>query len=391
MRILTVADTPRAIDSGAAGTDVQTIEALRRRGHDVVEVWADELGRRIRHGNLHYAFEAPGAILRAVRRHLADSSFDVVLASQPHGFRAARWLGHNHPHTAFVNRSHGWETHVEEAVAPHRHTFGEPRWTRGRAWLGRLLGRLLDGHCTATARASDGIIVSTSSCRQYILQHYGLDPARVAHIAQAAPDAYRELPLPVRQPDRPARILLVSSAAFFKGLPVARSTLRTLLADRPHISVTWVTDERALRDWMGPDDEPLCQRIAWLGGLSQGELMRVYDEHDIFLFPSFFEGFGKAFLEAMSRGLCVVASDVGGMHDVITQEHDGLLCPAGDAIAFAEALRRVVDDGTLRMRLAARARQTALTYSWDRVGRETEAFCEARLQARLAAAGTEAP
>jgi len=53
MRILFMADVPRDPSSGAAGTEVRTIEALRQLGHTVDEVWAPDLGRRIAHGNLH--------------------------------------------------------------------------------------------------------------------------------------------------------------------------------------------------------------------------------------------------------------------------------------------------------------------------------------------------
>ena len=64
-------------------------------------------------------------------------------------------------------------------------------------------------------------------------------------------------------------------------------------------------------------------------------LVQVYDRHGVFLFPSFFEGFGKAFLEAMSRGLVVIASDVGGMHDLIRDGENGFLVAPGDAAALA--------------------------------------------------------
>jgi glycosyltransferase involved in cell wall biosynthesis len=52
---------------------------------------------------------------------------------------------------------------------------------------------------------------------------------------------------------------------------------------------------------------------------------RIYDDHGVFLFPSFFEEFGKAFLESMSRGLVLVASNNGGMRDVIKEGQSGLL------------------------------------------------------------------
>ena len=54
LKILMMADLPPNADSGAAGTEYQTMEALRRLGHEVDAVWADSLPHRIGHGNLHY-------------------------------------------------------------------------------------------------------------------------------------------------------------------------------------------------------------------------------------------------------------------------------------------------------------------------------------------------
>ncbi len=61
LRILVGADVPPDLNPGASGTVLQTNLALRELGHHVDEIWADDLGRRIRHGNLHYAFELPRA------------------------------------------------------------------------------------------------------------------------------------------------------------------------------------------------------------------------------------------------------------------------------------------------------------------------------------------
>ncbi|MBE9203856.1 hypothetical protein IQ218_10925 [Synechocystis salina LEGE 06099] len=67
LRILTVADTPCDPNSGAAGTVYYTNQALRQLGHEVDEIWADDLGpRRIAHGNLHSLLEQPRAYRIAV-------------------------------------------------------------------------------------------------------------------------------------------------------------------------------------------------------------------------------------------------------------------------------------------------------------------------------------
>src|SRR5205085_9164509 len=107
MRILLMADTPRDIDSGAAGTEIRTADALRAIGHEVDDVWADTLGRRIRHGNLHYLLELPRAYRREMMRAIAKRDYDVVHVNQPHGWLAAKALRASGSRAVFVHRSHG--------------------------------------------------------------------------------------------------------------------------------------------------------------------------------------------------------------------------------------------------------------------------------------------
>ncbi len=85
------------------------------------------------------------------------------------------------------------------------------------------------------------------------------------------------------------------------------------------------------------------------------ELDRYFEEADVFVFPSLSEGVPKVLLEAMARGLPVVASRVGGVPDVVCDGESGLLVRPGDAGALGEAIRRVIRDAGLRRRLSAGA------------------------------------
>ena len=65
---------------------------------------------------------------------------------------------------------------------------------------------------------------------------------------------------------------------------------------------------------------------------------------DGFVLPSLNEGMGRALVEAMAAGLPVIASSVGGIPALIEDENNGLLVPAGDSLALAGALRRILSD-----------------------------------------------
>lgn len=77
---------------------------------------------------------------------------------------------------------------------------------------------------------------------------------------------------------------------------------------------------------------------------------------DVLVLPSHTEGTPNVVVEAMSRGVPVIASDVGGLPDMLG--HDaGLLVPAGDARALADAMLRLCGDSTLRARMGRAARE----------------------------------
>jgi glycosyltransferase involved in cell wall biosynthesis len=65
-------------------------------------------------------------------------------------------------------------------------------------------------------------------------------------------------------------------------------------------------------------------------------------------------------IEAMAAGLPVVASSVGGLPELVADGETGILVPAGDAVALAEALARLLDDPELRRSYGAAARRRAL-------------------------------
>lgn len=81
----------------------------------------------------------------------------------------------------------------------------------------------------------------------------------------------------------------------------------------------------------------------------------------LFVLTSHSEGFPRSILEAMRAGLPVVASDVGGIAEAVTPQ-TGILAPRGDATALTEALRRLIDQPELRVKLgvAGRARYERL-------------------------------
>ncbi len=87
----------------------------------------------------------------------------------------------------------------------------------------------------------------------------------------------------------------------------------------------------------------------------------MLSDADIFVLPSLAEARPRSIIEAMSLGVPVVASDVGGIPSLVDHDETGLLVPAGDAVGLALAIDRLVQSPDLRARLAAAARAYAET------------------------------
>ena len=115
----------------------------------------------------------------------------------------------------------------------------------------------------------------------------------------------------------------------------------------------------ALRDELG-----LSGLVRFAGKVSN--VKEYYDISDIFVLPSISEGLSNALLEAMSSGMAVVASNVGGNKEIIEDKKNGLLFEVGDKQDLAEKLSVLCNDKSLREELGMNARNKILKdYSID--------------------------
>jgi glycosyltransferase involved in cell wall biosynthesis len=249
-----------------------------------------------------------------------------------------------------------------------------PRWVRavvGPAW-----------------RSVDLAIVQTDGLRS-LLQ-------------EAAPDVPVEvLPNGLRAEDLPAkisysaastRLLFVGHLSYSKGFYDLVRAFQDLRRDKPQLEL-WCAGARpspsaqhgeflepASRAHFRANRYVICEEInrfldageavgcRYLGTISGAEKRAAFREADLFVLPSYVEGFSVAILEAMFHGLPVVATGVGGTPDIIVDEVNGYLVPAGDVGALKAALTRLLSDHAMCERIGRRNATTARErYSLERV------------------------
>lgn len=227
-------------------------------------------------------------------------------------------------------------------------------------------------------------------------------------ISSSIADRYAELGVPS---ERVVRIPNGVDVGRFRQMPVNRAEIRaaigvpvdatlvlTVGADRPakghrfippalaalrrqgH-NLVWVVlggnpdrmQERACAE--GVDDgivviPAIANEVGHTSRFPNDRVVAIYKSADIFALPSVNEGFGMVAIEAMAAGLPIVASEVGGLKDIIEDGVDGLLCSPASPESLATAIGRILNEPGLRSHLAAAAERTVQRYDWTTVSGE---------------------
>ncbi len=165
------------------------------------------------------------------------------------------------------------------------------------------------------------------------------------------------------------KILFLGRICRAKGIRELLEAAGELHAEnsKVHLYIGGIFEEEDLR----PEIEKCSDFVTCIGWVSGKEKDRYLDECGIMAVPSYFEGFGLTVIEGMLHGCCVVASNVGGIPDIIENEKDGLMVPAKDAAALKEAIRRVMNDGALAAKLSTNGMKKVLEkYSIEKLSEE---------------------
>jgi len=162
------------------------------------------------------------------------------------------------------------------------------------------------------------------------------------------------------------RALFVGRPEERKGLPVLLRAFSALIDHVPaRLSVVGSDPEDVKRILAHPE---LIDHLDLHGRVSNDELWRQLHEADVLVAPSLSgESFGMILTEAFATGTPVIASNIAGYNDVVTNYHDGVLVPPADPQALAEELQRVHHEPDRLTRMGAAARESAQRYAWGTV------------------------
>jgi len=386
MRILVLTTSFPADDADPAGNFIRRLsEAWAERGHRVRVVVPERrgatgpgrLGRvaavRFRYGWGRWRFlltSVPGGIPEALRRRRrAAWQMPALTAAFVRAACArARWAD-----VLYANWLGAGAAGVLAGAWARRPVVltlrgDDAYWMRDYVFW-RVVGRSVFRGCAAVTAVSRPLarLVQPYMPRGRTVEvpHFGVDTRQFHPPAEPRP--------PGERPDG----LFVGNLSRAKGVDV----LLRALAARPgrwgrFAFVGDGPDEPALR--RQADELGLAGRLDWLGRLPPDQVPGRMRGADFLVLPSRSEGRPNVVLEALASGLPVIATRVGGTADLLGDGGHGLVVPAGEPAALAEAIDRLAGDGGLRARLGAAGRQYVLDndLTWQRTAREFEAIFE---------------
>src|SRR3954447_6810906 len=171
------------------------------------------------------------------------------------------------------------------------------------------------------------------------------------------------------------RLLFVGRAEERKGLPVLLSAFQALVEHVPSRLTVIGADPDEISRRVGDPD--VMSHIDVLGKVSDSVLWRQLGDADLLCAPSLAgESFGMVLIEAFAAGTPVIASQIAGYSDVVTDGVDGVLVPPADPQALAEELQLLAHEPERLVAMGEAGRRSAKRYAWPRIADEVQQVYE---------------
>lgn len=210
------------------------------------------------------------------------------------------------------------------------------------------------------ARRADAVVVNSKYTKTQVIERLGLVEDQVTVCTAGAPPWQRRA-----EPAAPGPILFIGTIAPRKNVPGLLRAFTQLAAakpDAPELVLAGRMTEHGLRG-TGVDVASVIDRIRMPGYVDEARKQELYRQASMLVLPSFDEGFGIPALEAMTIGVPVIAANRGALPEVLGDA--GLLVDPDDPAGIAAAMRRVLDDPTLRRHMADAGVARAARFTWS--------------------------
>lgn len=180
--------------------------------------------------------------------------------------------------------------------------------------------------------------------------------------------------------DGELRLLFAGRIVEIKGVHTVIQSLRLILKMLPDLKVqlTIIGDDQDHIYWERIRNQietlQLPSLIEFIKPVAEDKLFDLFQQYDIYLFPSLYEPFSLTLIHALHAGIPTIASDAGGNPEIVHHAQTGLLFQKGNDRKLAQAVVRLAKDHILRQRISENARHIAQEYTFDRMLTEIEQY-----------------
>ncbi len=354
-------------------------EAIRTRPlHEAIRLFAPHVGlhKLVQHETGRFSVDSVyRALDRAVARRLRSGDFDGVYAYEDgaeFSFAAAR----EHGLSTFYDLPIGYWRAARKLLVEEAEL--QPEWAS--TLVGNHDSAAKTDRKDAELAQADVVFVASTFTRK-TLEDAAPFNASIVVVPYGAP-RIQSITTPVVRPStKRLRVLFVGSLGQRKGLSYLFDACKRL----PHAVELTVIGRRPFEACPALDRE--LRRVRWIPTCSHAEVLAEMAAHDVFVFPSLFEGFGLVLLEAMAMGLPVITTAHTAGPDLLRHGIDGFIVPIRDSVAIARHLELLHREPDRRAEMSRESRLRAARFTWNQY-EETLAACVSQALSNTAAVTT---
>jgi glycosyltransferase involved in cell wall biosynthesis len=218
--------------------------------------------------------------------------------------------------------------------------------------------RIVDAMERATARRATLTSSPSRALAAIVSSRFGIPLNRISVVPNCI-DHETFHPSPQAHSGEPT-VLYAGKVAPRKGVQVLAEAIPLIVRRVPQVRVLIIGSDHPTDTGAGSSKEEMLARLTRAGVASnvtmlpatqRTNLVRFYQNADVFVQPSLWENFATTCLEALACGIAVVASAVGGLPEIIEDGRDGLLVPPKDPVRLADAVATLLEDPARRLEM----------------------------------------
>jgi glycosyltransferase involved in cell wall biosynthesis len=219
-------------------------------------------------------------------------------------------------------------------------------------------------------RRCDRVLTSSRETAREIQRAFRVSPEKIRMVYNGLDaDFFRPL---TGKPERPSSLLFVGNTDDSKKGILYLLQALTLLPEKVTLTIV---DQGAPFKAYAPELVQrfrLTSRVTFTGKVSPEVLRQLYTSSEAVVLPSLYEGFGLPAAESMACGTPVIGTRAGALPEVVGEEGAGILVPARNPQALAQAIRELLRDPERRKKMGIAGRQRVeKLFTWERVAEQT--------------------